>query len=77
MQHKAWTMMAAGVLAGFLGVGMACDDKNELPPEVDPCGERGEFHTFVSDGPPFSAAIPYVVGEKVLRDDRFMFCDIQ
>ena len=49
----------------------------DLPPTVDPCGERGEFHTFVSDGPPFSAAIPYVVGEKVLRDERFMFCDIQ
>jgi uncharacterized protein (TIGR00290 family) len=49
----------------------------DLPPSVDPCGERGEFHTFVSDGPSFSAAIPYVVGEKVLRDDRFMFCDIQ
>ena len=49
----------------------------DLPPGVDPCGERGEFHTFVSDGPPFSAAIPYVVGERVLRDDRFMFCDIQ
>jgi uncharacterized protein (TIGR00290 family) len=49
----------------------------DLPPTVDPCGERGEFHTFVSDGPSFSTAIPYVVGEKVLRDDRFMFCDIQ
>jgi uncharacterized protein (TIGR00290 family) len=49
----------------------------DLPPSVDPCGERGEFHTFVSDGPSFSAAIPYVVGEKVLRDDRFMFCDIE
>jgi len=49
----------------------------DLPPTVDPCGERGEFHTFVSDGPAFSTAVPYVVGEKVLRDDRFMFCDIQ
>lgn len=49
----------------------------DLPPNVDPCGERGEFHTFVSDGPSFSAAVPYVIGEKVLRDDRFMFCDIQ
>ena len=49
----------------------------DLPASVDPCGERGEFHTFVSAGPPFSAAIPYVVGERVLRDDRFMFCDIQ
>lgn len=49
----------------------------DLPTGVDPCGERGEFHTFVSGGPPFRSAIPYVVGEKVLRDDRFMFCDIQ
>jgi uncharacterized protein (TIGR00290 family) len=49
----------------------------DLPPSVDPCGERGEFHTFVSGGPQFSTAIPYVVGEKTLRDDRFMFCDIQ
>jgi uncharacterized protein (TIGR00290 family) len=49
----------------------------DLPPTVDPCGERGEFHTFVSGGPPFSAMIPYIVGEKVLRDDRFMFCDLQ
>ncbi|MGH9420774.1 MAG: ATP-binding protein, partial [Thermoanaerobaculia bacterium] len=49
----------------------------DLPQSVDPCGERGEFHTFVSDGPPFSAAIPYIIGEKVLRDGRFMFCDIQ
>jgi len=49
----------------------------DLPATVDPCGERGEFHTFVSGGPLFSAAIPYRVGETVLRDDRFMFCDIQ
>jgi uncharacterized protein (TIGR00290 family) len=49
----------------------------DLPSSVDPCGERGEFHTFVSGGPPFRSAIPYVVGERVLRDDRFMFCDIQ
>lgn len=49
----------------------------DLPKSVDPCGERGEFHTFVSDGPPFSEAIPYECGEKVLRDGRFMFCDLQ
>ena len=49
----------------------------ELPLTTDPCGERGEFHTFVSDGPPFSAPIRYRVGETVLRDDRFMFCDIE
>ena len=49
----------------------------DLPAAVDPCGERGEFHTFVSDGPQFSRAIPYRVGETVLRDDRFMFCDLE
>jgi uncharacterized protein (TIGR00290 family) len=49
----------------------------DLPVTADPCGERGEFHTFVSDGPQFSAPIPYRVGETVLRDDRFMFCDIE
>jgi uncharacterized protein (TIGR00290 family) len=48
----------------------------ELPREVDPCGERGEFHTFVSDGPPFSAAVPYTVGETVLRDERFNYCEL-
>lgn len=48
----------------------------ELPAEVDPCGERGEFHTFVSDGPMFSAPVQYRVGRTVLRDDRFMFCDL-
>ena len=50
---------------------------SDLPVTVDPCGERGEFHTFVSDGPPFSAPIPYRLGKTVLRDDRFMFCDIE
>ena len=49
----------------------------DLPVTADPCGERGEFHTFVSDGPLFSAPIPYHVGETVLRDERFMFCDIE
>ena len=48
----------------------------DLPASVDPCGERGEFHTFVSGGPGFSAPIEYRVGEKVLRDERFMYCDI-
>jgi uncharacterized protein (TIGR00290 family) len=49
----------------------------DLPATADPCGERGEFHTFVSDGPLFDAPIPYRVGETVLREQRFMFCDIE
>jgi uncharacterized protein (TIGR00290 family) len=48
----------------------------DLPGAVDPCGERGEFHTFVADGPGFRGAIDYSVGERVLRDTRFMYCDL-
>jgi len=48
----------------------------ELPAAVDPCGERGEFHTFVANGPGFTAPIPYDVGEIVTRDDRFVYCDL-
>jgi uncharacterized protein (TIGR00290 family) len=47
----------------------------ELPPGVDPCGERGEFHTFVWDAPGFRAPIDIEVGEVVERDG-FVFCDI-
>lgn len=49
---------------------------DELPPTVDPCGERGEFHTFVSDGPGFEAPVEHEVGEIVLRDGRFAYCDL-
>jgi uncharacterized protein (TIGR00290 family) len=48
---------------------------NSLPAEVDPCGENGEFHTFVYDGPIFRKAIPVKVGEVVLRDG-FQFADL-
>ena len=47
-----------------------------LPPGVDPCGENGEFHTFVHDGPVFRAPIEHSTGEIVLRDERFWFCDV-
>jgi uncharacterized protein (TIGR00290 family) len=47
----------------------------DLPPGVDPCGENGEFHTFVFDGPVFKSPIAFRVGEKVLRDE-FCFCDL-
>jgi uncharacterized protein (TIGR00290 family) len=50
---------------------------SDLPVTVDPCGERGEFHTFVADGPMFDAPIPYRCGERVLRDGRFMYCDLE
>jgi len=46
-----------------------------LPPEVDPCGERGEFHTFAWDGPMFRSPIPVVAGAIVHRDG-FVFADL-
>lgn len=47
----------------------------DLPAGVDPCGENGEFHTFVFDGPMFSSAIAIEVGEVVERDG-FVFADV-
>ena len=47
----------------------------DLPSHVDPCGENGEFHTFVFAGPNFSQPVPFVVGETVNREG-FWFCDL-
>jgi uncharacterized protein (TIGR00290 family) len=47
----------------------------DLPCGADPCGENGEFHTFVFDGPVFRAPVPFTSGERVLRDG-FWFCDL-
>lgn len=48
---------------------------DRLPPGVDPCGERGEFHTFAWAGPMFSGPVPVAPGEVVERDG-FVFCDL-
>jgi diphthamide synthase (EF-2-diphthine--ammonia ligase) len=48
----------------------------DLPPDTDPCGERGEFHTCVYDGPMFSAPLRLQTGEVVDRDG-FIFADFQ
>ena len=57
--------------------GRAFDDSllADLPAGVDPCGERGEFHTFVWDGPGFRAPIDIEIGERVHRDG-FVFSDV-
>jgi uncharacterized protein (TIGR00290 family) len=47
----------------------------DLPPEVDPCGENGEFHTCVVAGPMLSAPLDVTVGEVVERDG-FVFADV-
>jgi uncharacterized protein (TIGR00290 family) len=58
-------------------VGRPYDEEllHDLPAGVDPCGERGEFHTFVWDAPEFSSPIPIRTGERVTRDG-FVFCDV-
>ena len=48
-----------------------------LPPQIDPCGEHGEFHTCVYDGPMFAAPLPLVQGATVLRDARFAYTDFR
>jgi uncharacterized protein (TIGR00290 family) len=47
----------------------------DLPSSADPCGENGEFHTFVFDGPLFHSPIPVRRGDVVNRDG-FVFCDL-
>ena len=60
-------------------VGRNFDERflSELPPGIDWCGENGEFHSFVHDGPIFDKPIPHVTGEIVLRENRFYFCDVK
>ena len=48
---------------------------DDLPPGIDPCGENGEFHTFVHAGPCFDHRIRCRVGERVLREG-FAFADL-
>ena len=57
--------------------GRAFDEQllGDLPATADPCGEKGEFHTFVHDGPLFRQPIPITRGEIVERDG-FWFCDL-
>ena len=58
-------------------VGREFDEQllSDLPPRIDPCGENGEFHSFVYAGPMFRGEIPVTVGEIVTRD-RFVFADL-
>lgn len=83
----ARAMIAAGVKAKVTCVDPSKLDKSfagrdfsqpfldALPAGIDPCGEHGEFHTFVHDAPVFSRPIPVVSGEVVERDG-FVFADV-
>lgn len=84
----AQEMLAAGLRAHVvtldparLPAGLCGEDYDQLfldalPADVDPCGERGEFHTVVSDGPGFAAPLRLVRGETVRRGD-FVYADFQ
>jgi uncharacterized protein (TIGR00290 family) len=62
--------------ASFAGRSYDASLLADLPPDVDPCGERGEFHTCVYAGPLFTRALPLIAGERVRRDERFEYCDV-
>lgn len=80
-------MIASGVRAKLTCVDTAKLDRSfagrefdsallaELPEGVDPCGERGEFHSFVYAGPMFNGLVPVSVGSTVVRD-QFVFADL-
>ncbi len=86
-QRLAQDMIAAGVKAkitcvdpsklakSFAGRNYDLCLLQDLPPEIDPCGENGEFHTFVNDAPVFSRPIGVQMGEVVERDG-FVFADL-
>jgi len=59
----------------FVGKPIDEDFLGELPARADPCGENGEFHSFVFAGPLFQEEIKFSVGEVVSRDS-FWFCDL-
>lgn len=79
------------ITSGFRGITTCIDSKvldktfigrlldrqflSKLPNSVDPCGENGEYHSFVFDGPIFRHAISYTIGEVVLRDS-FYYCGL-
>jgi uncharacterized protein (TIGR00290 family) len=75
---KAVTTCVDSQQLGKIFVGREYDFNfiNDLPGSADPCGENGEFHTFVYDGPLFNKKINVGKGEIVLRDNRFYYSDL-
>jgi uncharacterized protein (TIGR00290 family) len=78
LEFKAITTCVDTNALGGQFVGRVIDEAflSELPPSVDACGENGEFHSFVYDGPIFTEKIAFKTGEVVLRNKRFCFCDL-
>jgi len=74
---KAYLTCVDGEKLGeaFAGRSIDADLVRDLPDGVDPCGENGEFHSYVYDGPIFQRPVEFSVGEVVLRDVRY-FADL-
>ena len=62
--------------ATFLGREFDSNLLADLPAGIDPCGEKGEFHSFVYAGPMLNGEIPVTLGETVVRD-QFVFADLR
>jgi uncharacterized protein (TIGR00290 family) len=75
VKAKVTCVDSAKLDASFAGREYDDDFLNSLPPGIDPCGENGEFHTFVYAAPIFSSAIQVETGERVERDG-FVFADV-
>jgi uncharacterized protein (TIGR00290 family) len=83
----AWEMVRAGLRAHVTSVdttqldarfaGRTFDDRflGDLPAGVDPCGERGEFHTFSYEGPMFAAPLS-IRGGEVVAQGQFVYADV-
>ncbi len=68
---------ARALPADFAGREFGTELLDELPPGVDPCGENGEFHTFVYAGPLFAQRVRYRPGKRVVREGRFVYRDLK
>jgi uncharacterized protein (TIGR00290 family) len=72
LRFRAYLSCVEGKVGrGFVGRAFDQSLLDDLPADVDPCGENGEFHSFVYDGPIFKKPVPVTVGEIVVRDGRY------
>jgi uncharacterized protein (TIGR00290 family) len=72
MGFRAYLSCVEGkVGSGFVGRSFDQSLLDDLPPGIDPCGEYGEFHSFVYDGPIFKKPVAVRVGDIVTRDGRY------
>ena len=65
--YRTIVVCARDGLADFCGRVIDRQFLADLPTDIDPCGENGEFHTFVFDGPLFKTPVKFSLGEKIIR----------